>query len=68
MSGVIVMLGLLALITLLPVKLAAVFSEGENTGLPASMLATISGIVISFVVYRIFHGGFLGGFLHIYHC
>ena len=63
MVGVIVMLCLLALITVLPVKLAADFSEGENTGVLASIFASTSGIILSFVVYRLLNGGFLGGLL-----
>jgi hypothetical protein len=43
--------------------LAAGFSEGEKSGLLTSFVASIVGLVLSFFVYRLLNGGFMGGLM-----
>jgi hypothetical protein len=60
MIGAIMILGLFALITVLPIKLAADFTDGTNTGLFASTLAAIVAPALSLLTYRLVFGGFTG--------
>jgi hypothetical protein len=60
MTGTIMILGLLALITVLPIKLAADFTDGTNTGLLACAVAAITAPAVSLLVFRLSLSGFSG--------
>lgn len=60
MTGAIIILGLLALITVLPIKLAADFTGGTNTGLLATTFAAAIAPALSLLAFRLMAGGFMG--------
>ena len=49
-----------ALVTLLPIKWAAAFTDGRNTGLVACALASILGPALAVMAFRLSPGGFNG--------
>ena len=51
---------LFALVTLLPIKWAAVFTEGRNTGLAACAIASIVAPTLAVFAFRASGGGFNG--------
>jgi hypothetical protein len=60
MIATLMVIGLIALITVVPVKLAADFTDGERTGFLASLGAAVIAPVLSLIVFRLLFGGFLG--------
>lgn len=60
MTGVFMILGLFVLITVVPIKLAADFTGGTNTGLLASTFAAVVAPALSLLAFRLMGGGFMG--------
>lgn len=54
------LLGFLALLTTLPVKWAADFTDGENTGLLTCFVASLIAFAGAYFSFRLAGGGFLG--------
>lgn len=54
------LLGFLALLTTLPVKWAADFTDGENTGLITCFVASLIAFAGAFFSFRLTGGGFIG--------
>jgi hypothetical protein len=49
-----------ALITVLPIKWASDFTDGNNTGLIACVIASLIAPALAVTVYRLSSGGFVG--------
>ena len=60
MTGAITFLGMLALITVLPIKLAADFTDGQNAGLLSCAFAALVAPALSLFIFRMLNGGFPG--------
>lgn len=60
MNGVVMSLGLIAIITALPIKLAADFTDGKNSSFLFCVMAAFIAPGLSIFVFRLLSGGFLG--------
>jgi hypothetical protein len=60
MNGVLMLLGLIAMITVVPIKLAADFTDGKNTGLLFCAMAAVVAPGLSIFAFRLSSGGLPG--------